>query len=113
MPERARLKQGSTIPAKFRLRGANGVYYQDPGAYLTVYSCTALTVSACNTTVYQAATPFRYDATAGQHIYNMNTPKTWTGIFRFVGQLSPSFAAQVTGQKNPNSTFIGFLEITK
>ena len=71
-------KAGSTIPAKFRLKKADGTVVQGgSAAWLTPVKGSAMT-AAVDESVYTASTDsgttYRYDATASQYIYNWKTP---------------------------------------
>ena len=71
-------KAGSTVPVKFQLKNAAGVAVQSASApvWLTPVKGSAMSVPV-DESVYTASADsglaFRYDATAGQYIYNWKT----------------------------------------
>jgi hypothetical protein len=71
-------KQGSTVPAKFRVCDANGNSIGTPGvvaSFRLVATITGTTVETVNEVVDSTTpdTAFRWDATDKQWIYNINT----------------------------------------
>ena len=74
-------KTGSTIPAKWALKDANGNFFSD----LTVVKSFTSSNIACSSgqltdtieTYASGGSVFRYDLTANQYIYNWATLKSW------------------------------------
>jgi len=70
-------KQGSTVPAKFRVCDTNGVSIGTPGVVMafTLYKVSANTVSPVDESLISstADTAFRWDPTGLQWIYNIST----------------------------------------
>jgi hypothetical protein len=83
-------KAGSTVPAKFELRNANGAIVQanTPPVWETPARGSAITAPP-NEDAYGAigdtTTTFRWDATAQQYIYNWNTDKNQVNYFWRIG----------------------------
>jgi hypothetical protein len=83
-------KAGSTVPAKFQLRNANGAIVQanTPPVWETPTRGSAITAPP-NEDAYGAigdtSSTFRWDATAQQYIYNWNTDKNQVNYFWRIG----------------------------
>ncbi|QNN53140.1 PxKF domain-containing protein [Nocardioides mesophilus] len=80
-------KAGSTVPAKFQLKRADGSVVQATVApvWLTPLKGSAMSVPV-DETVYtvsvDSGSSYRYDATAQQYIYNWKTPSTGGNYYR-------------------------------
>ncbi|GAB7190280.1 hypothetical protein NUM3379_09860 [Kineococcus sp. NUM-3379] len=83
-------KGGSTVPAKFQLRDAKGTVVQAAAApqWLIPARSTG-TMAAVDEPVYSDApttgSTYRYDATAGQYVYNWSTKGSATGFYHRIG----------------------------
>jgi hypothetical protein len=80
-------KAGSTVPAKFAVRKADGTAVQLPVApvWLTPVKGSAMSAPV-DEAVYAASadsgTTYKYDATAAQYLYNWKTPSTGGNYYR-------------------------------
>ena len=78
-------KLGSTVPVKFQLSGASAgitnlsarLYLQRVGA-----GATGTTLEAISTSNATTGNLFRYDATSGQYIFNLNTKTLSAGTYK-------------------------------
>ncbi|MDQ3422812.1 MAG: HYR domain-containing protein [Actinomycetota bacterium] len=78
-------KLGSTVPVKFQLSGASAgitnlsarLYLQRVGA-----GATGTTLEAISTSNATTGNLFRYDATSGQYIFNLNTKALSAGTYQ-------------------------------
>jgi hypothetical protein len=70
-------KLGSTIPVKFQLKDANGLYVTDAAAKLYAAKVTDGVVEsenpAVSTATASSGNTFRYNSTSDQYIFNLNT----------------------------------------
>jgi hypothetical protein len=83
-------KGGSTVPAKFQLKKADGtvVAANTAPTWLTPVKGSPTTAAVDESVYTEAPTAgglYRWDATAQQYIYNWGTPKNGTGYFHRVG----------------------------
>jgi hypothetical protein len=77
-------KQGSTVPAKFRVCDANGNSVGSPGVVtsFTATSASNASPSAVNETIVSTTpdTAFRWDAASQQWIFNISTKNLKAGL---------------------------------
>jgi hypothetical protein len=83
-------KAGSTVPAKFQLKKADGSLVQATGAPAWLVPAKgALTTTPVDEAVYgdpaEAGQLYRYDATDRQYIYNWGSAKTHAGYYWRIG----------------------------
>lgn len=83
-------KAGSTVPAKFQLKKADGTVVQanTPPAWLTSVKGSATTSTVDESVYTEPATSgssYRYDSTAQQYIYNWGTAKNGAGYYWRIG----------------------------
>lgn len=75
------VRRGSVVPIKFEIFGANGVEITDISTVKSITfkgsnACTASAPADAIETLASSPTTLRYDASAGQFIYNWKTPTT-------------------------------------
>lgn len=79
-------KLGSTAPAKFQLKDANGTLVSSAIAKLNYAKVDSTVTTAVNEVISTAASTtdnlFRYDATANQYIYNLSTKNLSEGKYK-------------------------------
>ena len=79
-------KGGSTIPLKWQLRDAAGVFQRDVNAVTSITSrnvkCSNAAVEPLPDIVVENTALLRYDLAAEQFIFNWRTKKTWAGTCR-------------------------------
>jgi hypothetical protein len=91
-------KLGSTVPVKFQLTGASAgisnlsarLYLQRVGA-----GATGTVLEAISTSNATTGNLFRYDATSGQYIFNLNTKTLSTGAYQLRVDLGDSVSRTV------------------
>jgi beta-galactosidase len=78
-------KQGSTVPVKFQLKDANGVYVTNAAVKLYVAKVTNGAVEdeiAAVSTSAPSGNNFKYDSTSNQYIFNLSTKDLLAGTFQ-------------------------------
>lgn len=78
LPVTNTVKNGSTVPVKWRLLDANGSYITDTSSFInskyTQSSCGGTADAIEETTATTGGTELRWDSTAQQFVYNWKTP---------------------------------------
>jgi hypothetical protein len=98
MPTLNTVKGGSTVPFKFEVFGASNVELTDAAVlnqptYKEI-TCSGTTVTDEIETLATGGTVLRYDTTAGQFVYNWQTPKTPGKCYQVT--VSPKSGAPLT-----------------
>lgn len=79
-------KLGSTVPVKFQLKDANGIFVTDAVANLYVAQVMDNEVgpgkAAVSTSAASSGNTFRYDSTSNQYIFNLNTKDLTAGTIQ-------------------------------